>query len=144
MIQAVSKEREATWRRPDEGSWRSSDLGLDLQRWSGFRNVKGHMYSDPGRKMSSKGTDVAEQKSLSGSKHIYWSLQVEEWGKKENEDIHPQTVQSLPLKSSFRRKHSLHCKASRSMVDQQSQMTSGNQHKYRDDMTVISSEYYSS
>lgn len=47
-----------------------SDLSLDLQRWSGFRNVKGHMYSDPGRNMSSKGTDVAEQKSLSGSKHI--------------------------------------------------------------------------
>ena len=65
-----SFQREATWRRPDEGSWRSSDLSLDLQRWSGFRNVKGHMYSDPGRKMSSKGTDVAEQKSLSGSKHI--------------------------------------------------------------------------
>lgn len=38
------------------------------------------MYSDPGRNMSSKGTDVAEQKSLSGSKHIYRSLQVEVGG----------------------------------------------------------------
>lgn len=42
-----------TSRWPDKDSCRrSQDFSLDLKRWSGFRKVKGNMYSIPDRKTS--------------------------------------------------------------------------------------------